>query len=253
MKGPILLTLLALATACGSQPASEAETASEQIRVLTAGSLDRALVPIAEAFRAETGHEVSIEVGTTPVMTERLESGEKFDIVIGTGAVVDAAVARGELDASTSQMAGRVGIGIGVRSGVEIPEVETVDELRTLLLEADTVVYNRGSSGVFSQSMIESLGIAEQIADRTTQYANGGQVIAHVLEGEGTDLGFAPLTEVRANAPNGLAMVALPEAVQNYTSYNAVAATNAPESAREFIRYLTTPGARETFAATGVD
>ncbi len=231
-----------------------AETASaEEIRLLTAGSLQRGLAVIAELFKAETGHDITIEVGTTPVMTERLESGDMFDIVIGTRAVVDAAAARGQVDDSFAPVVGRVGIGIAVRAAVETDPVRTVEDLEALLLAADSVVYNRGSSGVFSQSMIESLGIGEQIESKTTQYPNGGDVLAHVREGDGMDLGFAPLTEVRANAPDGIGMIALPDEVQNYTSYTAVVGTGAVEPAADFVRFLTTEAARNAFAASGVD
>jgi molybdate transport system substrate-binding protein len=47
----------------------------------------------------------------------------------------------------------------------------------------------------------------------------------------------------------------LPAEVQNYTSYTAAVMTRAQsaEAARDFIRYLTSAAARQTFAATGVD
>jgi molybdate transport system substrate-binding protein len=224
MRQLILAVLLALVAA--------GTAGAEEIRVLSAGSLQRGLARIAEAYTARTGHDVTIEVGTTPVMRQRLEAGDSFDVVVAAPAVVESAVERGQLD---------------------VPDVRTVDDLKALLLSADTVVYNRGSSGVYSQSLIESLGITDEIADGTTQYANGGQVVSHVLEGDGMDLGFAPLTELRANESNGLRLIALPDAVQNYTSYQAVVTIGAVEAAADFVRYLTTPEAREAFAATGVD
>jgi molybdate transport system substrate-binding protein len=245
MRQLILAVLLALVAA--------GTAGAEEIRVLSAGSLQRGLARIAEAYTARTGHDVTIEVGTTPVMRQRLEAGDSFDVVVAAPAVVESAVERGQLDGPTAVGAARVGIGIGVREGVRIPDVRTVDDLKALLLSADTVVYNRGSSGVYSQSLIESLGITDEIADGTTQYANGGQVVSHVLEGDGMDLGFAPLTELRANESNGLRLIALPDAVQNYTSYQAVVTIGAVEAAADFVRYLTTPEAREAFAATGVD
>ena len=230
---------------------------ADEIRVLSVGSLQRGLAPVAERYSAETGHEVTIEFGTTPVVTRRLEElgdgGERFDVVIATRGVLEAAAARGQVDLSTSPVVGRVGIGMGVRAGVEVPVVRTVDDLKAFLLAADSVVYNRGSSGVKSQAMIESLGITAQIAAGTTQYANGGQVITHVLEGEGTDIGLAPLTEIRFNESRGLGLVALPDAVQNYTSYSAAVTTDAVDAAADFLRFLTTPEVKAALAATGVD
>lgn len=244
------LTLLIVLAAFTTAPA-----AAEEIRVLTAGSLQRALAVIAESYKAETGHNITIEVGTTPVMRQRLEAGEAFDILIGTTDLLDIAAGLGQVPADISRApeVGRVGIGIAVRAAADAGTVRTLDQLQALLVSADSVVYNRGSSGVYSQSLIESLGIADRIASKTTQYANGGQVLTHVIDGTGRDLGLAPLTEIRANEPNGISTIPLPDAVQNFTAYSAVVTTHAAEPAADFIRYLTTTIARDAFIASGVD
>lgn len=243
-----------LLTACGGNPNdAPSNTGGDEIRVLSAGPLEDALLTIAEDFRSTTGHNIVLTTGTTPVVREHLEAGESFDVVIGTQAVVDEAAARGQVDASTSPEVGRVGVGIAVRNDLEIPAITTVDELRDLLLSADTVAYNQGSSGVYSQSMIEGLGIAEAITEATTRYANGTQVIAHVRDGQGRDLGLAPMTEIQANASEGVRMIPLPDAVQNHTAYHAVVGTDAVDSAADFIQYLLTPESREVFRATGVE
>ncbi len=240
---------------CGLILACATAGAAEEIRVLTAGSLQRALARIAESYKTDTGHDITIEVGTTPVMRERLAAGETFDILIGTSALLEFASEQGQApsDVSRAPEVGRIGVGVAVRGAVDVGPVQTPEQLEALLLSADTVVYNRGSSGVYAQSMIASLGIAGRIADRTTQYANGGQVMDHVIEGSGRDLGLAPLTEIRANAPNGIVTIPLPDAVQNFTRYSAVVTPGAVEPAADFVRYLTTSIARDALIATGVD
>jgi molybdate transport system substrate-binding protein len=242
-----ILTVALVALAGGCTPDTE------EIRVLSAGPFEDGLVQLAETFRADTGHEVTLETGTTPVVREHLESGESFDVVIATQAVVDEAAGRGQVDASTAPVVGRIGVGIAVREGVEVGPVRNADELKALLLSADTVSYNRGSSGVYVQSMIESLEMTEEIADATVRYPSGTEVLAHVREGDGRDLGLAPLTEIQANAPQGVRMIPLPDDVQNYTTYHVVLGTGAGDDAADFARYLTTPAAREVFASTGVD
>jgi molybdate transport system substrate-binding protein len=245
MRPMILIVLIAMVSGCAG--------GADPIRVLSAGPLEDGLVALVAAYKAETGNDVTLETGTTPFVRERLEAGDSFDVVIATRAVVDAAAARGQVDPATAPIVGRVGIGIAIREGIEVPEIRTAADLRAFLLSADTVAYNEGSSGVYSQSMIESLGIAGETAARTTQFASGTQVLAHVREGGGKDLGLAPLTEIQANAGEGIRMIPLPEEVQNYTAYHAVVAAGAVERASDFVRYLTTPAAREAFSATGVE
>jgi molybdate transport system substrate-binding protein len=245
MRTVVLLGLLATVIACSRE--------TEPIRVLTTGPLEAGLIKLAEAYKTETGRDVTIETGTTPVVRQRLEAGEKFDLVIATRAVIDEAAARGQVDASDAPAMGRVGIGIAVRDDVEVPVVRNGGELKALLLAADSVAYNQGSSGVYVQKLIESLGIAGEIAARITQYANGTQVLAHVRDGKGKDLGLAPLTEIQANTQERIRMIRLPDDVQNYTVYYVAVSENASQPTADFVRLLTTPEARKTFATTAVE
>ena len=73
------------------------------------------------------------------------------------------------------------------------------------------------------------------------------------MEGEGVDIGLAPLTEIRFNESRGLGLVSLPDAVQNYTSYNGAVTTDAVDAAADFLRFLTTPEVRAVLAKTGVE
>jgi len=253
LAAPKLLTATLFAMVLVSACAPEAiEPELQEIRLLSTGPLEDGLLPSIERYTAETGNTVTIETGTTPVVRERLESGGSFDVVIATQAVIDAAAARGQVDASNTPVVGRVGIGVAIRDAVEASVPGSAEELVALLLTADTVSYNIGSSGVYAQSMIESLGISQDIANRTIRFDNGTQVIAHVQDGEGRDMGLAPLTEIQANAASGIRMLPLPDDVQNYTAYRAVVGTGAVEAAAAFVEFLLTPEAREAFRATGV-
>lgn len=233
--------------------ASVGTIAAEEIRVLSVGSLAAGLATIGEQYKAETGHDVIVEVGTAPVITARLEAGDTFDILITTAAIVEQAAVDGQVNSSTGAVVGRVGIGMAIRNGVTIPSVTTMDEFEQLLLDADTVVFNRGSSGIYVAGLIDRMGIRGQIEAATTVYPNGGGVIEHVLSGSGTDIGLVPVTVIRTAEARGLRLVSLPDDAQNYTSYTGVVMSGAVDEADDFLRYLTTDAARETFAATGVD
>ena len=76
-----------------------------------------------------------------------------------------------------------------------------------------------------------------------------------MIAGKRREIGFGPITEIKSFEPKGVVLVGpLPADVQNYTTYVAAVLQNtaANEAARDFIRYLTTPAARQAFAATGV-
>ncbi len=104
--------------------------------------------------------------------------------------------------------------------------------------------------------MFDLLGIAEALKSKTTRYANGAQVLEHVIAGKGNEIGFGAITEIRLFEPKGVKYVGpLPEQVQNYTSYSAGVMTEAPEPerAREFVKYLASPASKATFFSAGIE
>src|SRR2546423_1565036 len=102
-----------------------------------------------------------------------------------------------------------------------------VDALRQALLRADSVVYNQASTGLYLEKLFEKMGIADQLKPKTTRYANGAQVLEHVIKGKGNEIGFGAITEIKLFEAKGLKLVGpLPAEVQNYTSYSAALASD---------------------------
>jgi molybdate transport system substrate-binding protein len=226
------------------------------VKVLSVGAVQPALGQIAERFKAETGHVVTIQQDTAPGITKRLASGETADILLVPPNLIDDAAKEGKVTASTRTMAARVGIGIAMRRAATPPNVKTGDALKQALLSADAIVFNEGSSGLYLEKLFEQMGIADRLKPKIKRYANGGQVAQHIIDSKGSEIGFVPIPNIKTNEARGLQFVApLPPDVQNYTPYEAavMAGSKSADAAREFIRYLTTPAARQLFAAAGVD
>jgi molybdate transport system substrate-binding protein len=225
------------------------------LKILSVGAVQPALGQIAERFKTETGHVVTIQQDTAPGITKRLASGESADILLAPPNLIEAAAKEGKATASTKALVARVGIGIAARKGVTM-NVKTADALKQALLSADRVVYNEGSSGQYLEKLFEQMGISGQLKAKTTRYANGGQVAQHILDGKGNEIAFVPIPNIRTNESRGLQFMGpLPADVQNYTPYEAVVMTGSKsaDAAREFIRYLSTPAAKQLFTASGVD
>ena len=149
-----------------------------------------------------------------------------------------------------------MGVGIIVRTGASTPEVATVDSLKQALLEADSVVYNTASTGIYLDKLFTTMGVDEALKAKTTRYPTGVAVMEHVLKGTGREIGFGAMTEIRMYEPKGIRLVGpLPAAIQNYTSYEAVLMTGAPatDATRAVLRLMATPAAKVAFAAGGVE
>lgn len=243
------VVLAAVLSAAAIMPAAE-------LKVLSVGSINPGLANNGEQFRKDTGNQITIQVDTAPGLSRRLAMGETADILIATADVLDEATKAGKIVAGTRTLVARVGVGVTVRKTATMPDVKTAAALKQVLESADSIVYNEGSSGLYLDKLFAQMGIAEKLKARTTRYPNGGQVAQHIVNGKGNEIGFLPVSYIMSNLSTGLQFVGpLPGETQNYTTYEAAVMTGgkATDAARDFIRYLTTPGAKRIFAATGVD
>jgi molybdate transport system substrate-binding protein len=229
--------------------------AADDLRVMSAGAVEPGLVKLIEQFKQETGHTVQVQFGSAPQLTTRLAAGQAGDVLIAPTAVMDQAVTARNVHAPTRTAVGRVGVGVAVRRGASVPDVSTVDRLKSALLAADAVIFTRGSSGQYVERMLAKIGVADGIASKIVRADDGEGLIARLVEGKGNDIGLGAITEIRQFEPKGVMLVApLVDAVQNFTVYEAAVLTGArtPQSAARFVRFITTPEARTVLAAVGV-
>lgn len=245
----ILAAVLVLGSICSSVLAAD-------IKVLSAGAVEPGLHAFAEQVKRELGHDLKIQFNTAPQIAKRLAAGEVYDILISPPAAIEQAIKDGKVVAETRVPVGRVGAGIIVRSGAAAPNVATVDALKQALLNADSVVYNTASTGLYLDKLFGKIGILDQLKPKTTRYPNGASVMEHVIKGKGNEIGFGAITEIRMYEPKGLKLAGpLPAEVQNYTSYDAAVMTGAAsaDAARVVLRFLATPAAKGVFAAAGIE
>ncbi len=241
-------TALLLCAVAGTAVAAE-------IKVLSAGAIEPGLRAAAAAFGKQSGHDVKITFNTAPEIRKRIVGGEAFDVVIAPPAALDEFAAAGKISADRVDV-GRVGLGVAVRPGAPVPDISSSEALKRSVLQAESIVFNRASSGIYFENLLKKMAIYEQVEAKTTRYSDAAAVMEHVLKGKGREIGFGPLTEILQHREKGLKLVGpLPAEVQNYTSYAAApmtAAANA-ELARDFVRYLGSPQGKALFAAAGID
>ena len=232
------------------------DAAAADIKVLSGGAVEPGLHAFAELVKRNLGHDLKIQFNTTPQIVKRLAEGDVYDIVIVTPAVIEQATKDGKLLAGSRAPVGRVGAGIIVRNGATTPSVGTVEALKQALLAADSVVYNSASSGLYLDKLFANMGILEQLKPKTTRYPDGASVMEHVINGNGNEIGFGAITEIKLYTSKGLKYVGpLPAEVQNYTTYEAALMTGAPsaDAAQTVMRELATPAAKAAFTAAGVE
>ena len=227
-----------------------------EIRMLSAGAVEPALVKVIEAFQRETGHDVKVTFATAPHIGKRLGAGETVDVVLAPAPALDDMVKAGRAVAASRVTVGRIGIGVAVRDNAPMPKIATVAEFKQSVLHAESIVYNQASTGIYLAKLFDRLGIGEQIGVKTTRYPDFAAVLAHVTKGKGNEIGLGATTVIVEGKSKGLKLVGpLPAEIQNYTTYAATSVANsaAMDAAVTLVRYLGSPEAKAIFKAAGIE
>lgn len=226
-----------------------------EITVLSGGAIEPGLKAAAAAFQKETGHEVKITFNLTPQMRKRVGGGDTFDVVIAPPAAIEEFAKVGKVESERVNI-GRVGSGVAIRPGAPVPDISSADALKRTVLEAESIVFNRASTGIYLENLFKKMGVYEQIESKTTRYPDAGAVMEHVLKGKGKEVGFGSITVILRYKDKGLRLIGpLPAEVQDYTSYTAAPMTAAPnkEVAQAFVRFLGGPTGKPLFVAAGIE
>lgn len=223
------------------------------IKLLSAGAVEPGVATLIESFGRETGRRVLVTFATAPMIRKRVTEGETADVLIAPPAVLDDLGKAGKVGGAERVTLGRVAVGVTVRDGAPVPKIGTVAEFKQSLLDAESVVYNQASTGLYLEGLFERLGIAEQVKAKATRHPNGAAVFTHVLQGKGREIGFGPITEIVQYSKRGLRLVGpLPAEIQNYTTYAATVMTDGA-AAQSFVRYVASPAARAALTAAGIE
>jgi molybdate transport system substrate-binding protein len=220
---------------------------AEEIKVLSGGAARHALEPMTASFPA---HQVSFDFQTMGRLQQSLAAGQQADLLVVTTEVLERLEKDGKLPAGKAVPLARVGIGVAVHEKATLPDISTPDAMRRTLLASKSIVYinpKTGTSGKYVESMIDKLGILEQMKPRTT-LVNEGYAVAPVGRGE-VELGIHQISEI-IPVPGVKLVGELPKEFQRYTVYTMVA-MNPRQAVKDFMAHLTSPQARERLAKAG--
>jgi len=256
MKARSLVAALALAIAGVAAPVARAA----EVRLLSAGAVELGLTPALAVFERDSGHVVRVEFAAAPALAGRFTAAPGHDLVIAPPAVLDTLAKAGAI-AGPRVPVGKVGIGVAVRPGVPVPEIGDVAALKRELLAADSVVFNRASTGLYFETLLGRLGLADAVNAKASRHPDGASVMKHLLASRvPREIGFGAITEIVLFKDQGLRLVGpLPAEVQNHTSYLASAGAAPPaeaaraDAAAALLRFLGSPQARIIFAGVGIE
>lgn len=215
---------------------------SVAIRVLSAGAVKTGVRAAAEAFQAQGKGSVELRFATAPTIRGEIAAGAlAADVLVAPPGAMNEAAKLARIDDSTRVMLGRVGAGIAVRTGGRVPDISSVETLKQALGAADSIAFNKASTGIYIESLFEKLGLAESLAAKIRRQDNGAGVMNHLLHHSGYDIGFGAITEIVVFTGKGVQLVGpLPDEIQNYTRYEAavVKPVQHAEAAMAYVSFL---------------
>jgi molybdate transport system substrate-binding protein len=230
---------------------------ADELKVLSAGAMQRGLITIAAKFKEHSGNQVQIRYATAPELKKILtENSAAADAILAPNPTLADLASAGKVATDTQKEIGGVGSAVLIRLDAPVPDVSSLAAFKRSLTDADALVYNRASSGTYIDSMLKKIGVFDQVQAKIVRVDDGEAVATRIKEGHGKEFGFGGYTDVLHNQDaGGVKLVGpIPEEVQNYTMYSSalIAAAASPAPARAFLAYLETPEAQAIFLASGV-
>lgn len=227
-------------------------TQAVEIKVLSGNGPRAAVRELCTQFERATGNTIALRFGVNVDVKEKIEAGERFDVVVGNPPIVDALIQDGTVVGPRADI-GSSGLGVAVRAGAAKPDIASVDAFKRTLLAAKAVAYpSRGASGIYFVSLLDRMGIKAEMQGKLKPM-EAEDTVEVVARGE-ADMVVVVATRI-SDVP-GVDMVGpIPEELQTKIGFAAGLGASAtePEAAKALIRFLTAPAAAATLRAKGVD
>lgn len=189
--GAMWLALAGLAVAFGAGGAQAAE-----LKVLCSNGLREVMLELAPEFERASGHKLSLTFGLAAAFKQRIEAGEPFDVAVLTPALLDETIKQGKVSGDHRAIIARAGNGLAIRAGAPRPNIATADAFKATLLNARSIAYAKaGQSGVYFVGLLDRLGIADAVKQKSRAEASGVDVGAAVARGD-AELGVLPVSEI---------------------------------------------------------
>jgi molybdate transport system substrate-binding protein len=207
---------------------------------------------LAPAFEKMTGNRVIVRFEQNNDLNKLIESGVAADIVALQPQQVDEFIKAGKMVAGTKTNFTQAGVGVAVKKGSPRPDISTVAAFKAAMLNAKSIGYSRGGSGIISANVMEKLGIAEQLKART-KFIDGIPVAEIVAKGE-VEIG---LQQINVILPvKGTDYIGpLPKELQETVKFAAAALPQSkqPEVAKAFLKFIASPEAAGLLRKSGMD
>jgi molybdate transport system substrate-binding protein len=195
--------------------------AAAELKFLHTTAIKPAVDEVLAPFQAKTGDKVVTSYGPAGAIVQRVRGGEEFDLVIATSAQITDLEKENIIGAGTKRELAKVGVGLYAKKGASKPDVSSVERFKQALLNAKSIAYidpsSGGASGIYIASLLQRLGIAEQLRAKTISPKVVADVFNSVALGD-AEIGMGQLSEIVID-PRIELVGMLPAEIQNITLF----------------------------------
>lgn len=228
-----------------------------EIKGLITPAMRAALETLKPQFERQSGHTLNITFVPAGSVAKRMQEMGGADLVITARPAVEALAKDGKVAAESIANIGKSGVFLAVRAGAPKPDIATPEALKRTLLAARAISFSNpvagGASGVHLLTVLEKLGIAEEMKPKTRHPAIAQPTAELVVSGE-ADIAIQQFPELAA--VKGVEIVGpLPGEFQNYTVFAGSLTTNAAsaDAARAFLQFLKSDAAVAEIKKSGLE
>ena len=176
-----MLTLSLLTASCVGWDMGSLQAA--EITVLAGMGNVSGINDLAPAFERASGHKVVVRFVPTADLQGVIDSNAPADVLTAGPGAIDGFIGKGKVVAGTRVDFGRAGVGVSVKAGAPKPDISSIEAFKRAMLSAKSIGYSNGGSGNIAAKVMEKLGIAAELKDRT-KFINGRPVAEAVAKGE---------------------------------------------------------------------
>jgi molybdate transport system substrate-binding protein len=228
------------------------------LRILSAGAAQAVTERVIEAFKRDTGCDVTAEFGAVGAMKAKVTAGAPVDVIILTNTMIDELISAGFVQAGSRLDLGKVGTGVAVRAGTPMPHVSNADMLEASIRGSSRIVCPDpaiATAGKIVLSLLKKLQVLEDVRNRLQFFPNGYAAMNWLARSDGTaEIGITQVTEILPN--KGVAFAGpLPDEFQMKTVYSVGLAGKSAEAqfAKDFVDRFKAPSATLLLAAAGYE
>lgn len=211
------------------------------LKLLSSMATRELLNELVAGYERKTGQPVTAEAAGGVDVAKRVRAGEAVDVVVLSSTAIDSLIAAGSLLPDSRIDLVKSGVAIAVRAGASQPGVASEEAVKRAVLNAKTLSYSTGPSGVYLEKLFQRWGILEEIRSRIV-VPPPGVPVGSLVAGGTVELGFQQLSELMS-LPGIEVIGPLPPEIQTITLFSGGISPGCerPELARALLDYMALP------------